>query len=57
MIHLPYIQKPLTVLLNNIVLKLLTEFVISDTFTFYSQTISSAIKQHRIKVFDKICYH
>ena len=38
-IHLPYIQEPLTVLLNNIVLKFSTEFVISDTFSLYSQTM------------------
>ena len=36
MIHLPNIHKPLTVLLNNIVLKFLTDFVISDTLTLYS---------------------
>ena len=36
LIHLPYIHKPLTVLLNNIVLMVLTEFVISDKLTLYS---------------------
>ena len=52
--HLPYIHKPLTMLLNNIVLQFKTEFVISDTFTLYSNKMFDIENQKKNSVVNEL---